>query len=66
VLSSEELEELTLKLHGYVGADLAALCKEAGIKAIQRCQAMYGAEAVESRESLCSAYIHVGLTCAIA
>lgn len=53
VLSNEQLEVLASKLHGYVGADLAALCKEAGIKAIQRCQAIYDLETIESSEQIC-------------
>ncbi|KAI8968217.1 P-loop containing nucleoside triphosphate hydrolase protein [Mycotypha africana] len=35
-LSEEELEFLSGKLHGYVGADIAALCKEAGLNCIKR------------------------------
>ncbi|CAG8545579.1 6047_t:CDS:10, partial [Acaulospora colombiana] len=35
-LSSEEIHELAAKSHGYVGADLAAVCREAGLKAIKR------------------------------
>lgn len=29
-ITAEELQELADAAHGYVGADLAALCKEAG------------------------------------
>ncbi|CAG8454413.1 8388_t:CDS:10, partial [Scutellospora calospora] len=36
-LSPEDINELATKLHGYVGADLAAVCREAGLKAIKRC-----------------------------
>ncbi|KAI8047304.1 P-loop containing nucleoside triphosphate hydrolase protein, partial [Syncephalis plumigaleata] len=32
----EELRRLAAITHGYVGADLAAVCREAGLKAIQR------------------------------
>ncbi|CAG8438553.1 16248_t:CDS:10 [Acaulospora morrowiae] len=35
-LSSEEINGLAAKSHGYVGADLAAVCREAGLKAIKR------------------------------
>lgn len=35
-MSTPQLEILASKLHGYVGADIMALCKEAGIKAIRR------------------------------
>ncbi|RIB15032.1 P-loop containing nucleoside triphosphate hydrolase protein [Gigaspora rosea] len=36
-LSPEDINGLAIKLHGYVGADLAAVCREAGLKAIKRC-----------------------------
>ncbi|XP_044158163.1 ATPase family protein 2 homolog [Bufo gargarizans] len=35
-LNEEELADLASSAHGYVGADLAALCKEAGLKALRR------------------------------
>uniref|UniRef100_A0ABM5GJD7 vesicle-fusing ATPase n=1 Tax=Pogona vitticeps TaxID=103695 RepID=A0ABM5GJD7_9SAUR len=35
-LTTKELTQLADKTHGYVGADLAALCKEAGLHAFQR------------------------------
>ncbi|NXH14448.1 SPAT5 protein, partial [Bucco capensis] len=35
-LSSAELTRLADRAHGYVGADLAALCKEAGLYALRR------------------------------
>ncbi|XP_040274353.1 ATPase family protein 2 homolog [Bufo bufo] len=35
-LNEEELTDLASSAHGYVGADLAALCKEAGLKALRR------------------------------
>ncbi|KAI7902225.1 P-loop containing nucleoside triphosphate hydrolase protein [Cokeromyces recurvatus] len=38
-LSDEELESLANKAHGYVGADIAAVCREAGLKCIKRCAA---------------------------
>ncbi|KAI9481244.1 MAG: P-loop containing nucleoside triphosphate hydrolase protein [Benjaminiella poitrasii] len=38
-LSNEELETLANKSHGYVGADIAAVCREAGLKCIKRCAA---------------------------
>ncbi|RIA96601.1 P-loop containing nucleoside triphosphate hydrolase protein [Glomus cerebriforme] len=36
-LTTEEINALASKSHGYVGADLAATCREAGLKAIKRC-----------------------------
>ncbi|KAL0085560.1 P-loop containing nucleoside triphosphate hydrolase protein [Phycomyces blakesleeanus] len=36
-LSQQDLEILAGKSHGYVGADLAAVCREAGLKCIKRC-----------------------------
>ncbi|KAI9361474.1 P-loop containing nucleoside triphosphate hydrolase protein [Pilaira anomala] len=36
-LSAEEMELLASKSHGYVGADIAAVCREAGLKCIKRC-----------------------------
>ncbi|CAG8789020.1 9741_t:CDS:2, partial [Racocetra persica] len=36
-LSPEDINGLAIRLHGYVGADLAAVCREAGLKAIKRC-----------------------------
>ncbi|RCH89687.1 Spermatoproteinsis associated protein 5 [Rhizopus stolonifer] len=38
-LQPEELEALASKSHGYVGADIAAVCREAGLKCIKRCAA---------------------------
>ncbi|CAO3612007.1 unnamed protein product [Cunninghamella blakesleeana] len=35
-LSNQDLEILASKSHGYVGADLAAVCREAGLKCIKR------------------------------
>ncbi|XP_056419813.1 ribosome biogenesis protein SPATA5 isoform X2 [Hyla sarda] len=35
-LKEEELADLASSTHGYVGADLAALCKEAGLNALRR------------------------------
>ncbi|KAG9480165.1 hypothetical protein GDO78_011927 [Eleutherodactylus coqui] len=35
-LKEEELADLANSAHGYVGADLAALCKEAGLNALRR------------------------------
>lgn len=35
-ISSGELQELADSAHGYVGADLAAVCKEAGLHALRR------------------------------
>ncbi|NXY13313.1 SPAT5 protein, partial [Atrichornis clamosus] len=35
-LTAEELTQLADSAHGYVGADLAALCKEAGLYALRR------------------------------
>ena len=36
-LTTKEIDALASKSHGYVGADLAATCREAGLKAIKRC-----------------------------
>jgi SpoVK/Ycf46/Vps4 family AAA+-type ATPase len=36
-LTTEEISALASKSHGYVGADLAAICREAGLKAVKRC-----------------------------
>ncbi|KAI8981572.1 P-loop containing nucleoside triphosphate hydrolase protein [Pilobolus umbonatus] len=36
-LSDHELDMLSSKSHGYVGADIASLCREAGLKCIKRC-----------------------------
>ncbi|KAI8097370.1 P-loop containing nucleoside triphosphate hydrolase protein [Halteromyces radiatus] len=36
-LSNKELETIANQSHGYVGADLAAVCREAGLKCIKRC-----------------------------
>lgn len=36
-LEPTQLETLANKSHGYVGADLAAVCREAGLKCIKRC-----------------------------
>lgn len=36
-LSPAELKSLADRSHGYVGADLAAVCREAGLKCIKRC-----------------------------
>jgi len=41
-LSKQELDELAEHTHGYVGADLVALCREAGLRAVRR--ARRGAE----------------------
>ncbi|KAK2829126.1 hypothetical protein Q7C36_017116 [Tachysurus vachellii] len=35
-ITAEELQELADVAHGYVGADLAAVCKEAGLHALRR------------------------------
>ncbi|XP_051514414.1 ribosome biogenesis protein SPATA5 isoform X2 [Myxocyprinus asiaticus] len=35
-ITTEELQELADVAHGYVGADLAAVCKEAGLHALRR------------------------------
>ncbi|CEP10802.1 hypothetical protein [Parasitella parasitica] len=39
-LEPSQLEALASKSHGYVGADLAAVCREAGLKCIKRCAAV--------------------------
>lgn len=39
-LTDRELEQLAQKSHGYVGADIAAVCREAGLRCIKRCNAM--------------------------
>ncbi|ORY96841.1 P-loop containing nucleoside triphosphate hydrolase protein [Syncephalastrum racemosum] len=36
-ISPAELKSLADRSHGYVGADLAAVCREAGLKCIKRC-----------------------------
>ncbi|KAK4512633.1 uncharacterized protein ATC70_003337 [Mucor velutinosus] len=36
-LEPSQLDMLASKSHGYVGADLAAVCREAGLKCIKRC-----------------------------
>jgi SpoVK/Ycf46/Vps4 family AAA+-type ATPase len=46
-VSPIQLEELNMKLHGYVGGDISILIKEAGIKAIERCQLTYSMEVLE-------------------
>ncbi|KAL1914765.1 uncharacterized protein VTP21DRAFT_8023 [Calcarisporiella thermophila] len=35
-LSEEEIQQISAISHGYVGADLAAVCREAGLKALKR------------------------------
>jgi transitional endoplasmic reticulum ATPase len=32
-----DLQELAARLHGYTGADIKALCREAAMKALRRC-----------------------------
>jgi AAA family ATPase len=44
-LSNEEMQILAGKSHGYVGADIAAVCREAGLKCIKRCAAAAAASA---------------------
>ncbi|NXV67966.1 SPAT5 protein, partial [Molothrus ater] len=39
-LTAEQLAHLADSAHGYVGADLAALCKEAGLRALRRALGM--------------------------
>lgn len=39
-LTDKEIEEIAQKSHGYVGADIAALCREAGLKCIKRSSIM--------------------------
>lgn len=41
-LTPQELELLANKSHGYVGADIAAVCREAGLKCIKRCASSSG------------------------
>lgn len=36
-LTEEEFSRIAFCTHGYVGADLALLCKEAGLRAMKRC-----------------------------
>ncbi|KAJ8327454.1 AAA+-type ATPase [Batrachochytrium dendrobatidis] len=38
-LNDMDLRTISANAHGYVGADLAAICREAGLKAIQRIEA---------------------------
>ena len=44
-LSSEEKDHISGIAHGYVGADLAAVCREAGMNAIKRVEDLLGVEA---------------------
>ncbi|PWA02713.1 hypothetical protein BB558_001141 [Smittium angustum] len=48
ILSEEELTTISDSCHGFVGADIAALCREAGLNAIKR---LYSLE-TSSKESL--------------
>lgn len=36
-LTQDEISRIAFDTHGYVGADLLSLCKEAGLKAMRRC-----------------------------
>ncbi|RUP51716.1 P-loop containing nucleoside triphosphate hydrolase protein [Jimgerdemannia flammicorona] len=42
-LSDDNIKGLAAISHGYVGADLAAVCREAGLKTIKRCVSVGGA-----------------------
>ncbi|KAL2912193.1 AAA+-type ATPase [Polyrhizophydium stewartii] len=42
-LDDTDIRAVSANAHGYVGADLAAVCREAGLKAIQRAEAALGA-----------------------
>ncbi|KAL2914817.1 AAA+-type ATPase [Polyrhizophydium stewartii] len=42
-LDDSDIRAVSANAHGYVGADLAAVCREAGLKAIQRAEAALGA-----------------------
>ena len=41
----EQIEKINSKAHGYVGADLAAVCREAGMGVIKRVEQLLGDEA---------------------
>lgn len=45
-LSNDEMETLAGKSHGYVGADIAAVCREAGLKCIKRCASAKGVDSL--------------------
>ncbi|RVE67638.1 hypothetical protein OJAV_G00105160 [Oryzias javanicus] len=45
--TTEELTQLAENAHGYVGADLAAVCKEAGLRAVRRGLKSFLKEAVD-------------------
>jgi AAA family ATPase len=44
-VNNEHLEQINSKLHGYVGADIAAVCREAGLNVIKRVQEVLGSDA---------------------
>lgn len=46
-VSDEQLQELSGSAHGYVGADLSALCKEAALLALQRSFALRRSEQLQ-------------------
>jgi transitional endoplasmic reticulum ATPase len=46
--SDVDLERLTQITHGFVGADLEALCKEAGMVTLRRCLSLHGKENLDS------------------
>jgi AAA family ATPase len=46
-LNNNDLEQLNSKFHGYVGADIAAVCREAGLNTIKRVQACLGNDATD-------------------
>lgn len=50
-LSADDIELINSKAHGYVGADLAAVCREAGLNAIQRVQSIIGENATDDQIS---------------
>mmetsp|Transcript_7604 Transcript_7604/g.14275 ORF Transcript_7604/g.14275 Transcript_7604/m.14275 type:complete len:394 (-) Transcript_7604:210-1391(-) len=60
-LSKQELDELAEHTHGYVGADLVALCREAGLRAVRR--ARRGAELQVSFNDFKEALAEVSPSC---
>jgi AAA family ATPase len=50
-LSEEDIQEYASRAHGYVGADLAAICREAGINAIERVQKIMKKDSLDDQIS---------------
>eukprot|EP00842_Homolaphlyctis_polyrhiza_P004170 jgi/Hompol1/4754/HPOL_001239-RA len=47
-LTAQQMMQISGNAHGYVGADLAAVCREAGLKAIQRIEASAGRQITDN------------------